>query len=658
MTEHYWLIYPISFLIVATYGQPLLPFKIKSDCFINYIIENNKSEVTHVLDQEHYTEWTYSWTLYDVWKLDFGIDKEQLLDDHNLTLQTGYFRFSFKYRKPPCLIFILLTDTFNATANAIYKSGYGTSETTPFFIGIKDDGNGHSSEILRGFENLPDSDLGELGFHSQLFFFSLERNLNSSFLFFAKYCYFCTRREKFQEIHLETYRTKPISTHKDWNSPTKVAFYTVGKKVLEQTDLTSEYCTRRGWNLYDTLHHCNFAELLVMNMLSTVMNVSFTEFRNFAEEDEDLETTSFYLNVIWKETQTFTVKNVIAATRGSYHSIRESKVKFIYCGKVSQMSNLSWMIYITIFDLPIWTCYIGILVLFSIFYKDLAKGFDLSWAFLGYDFWFKHPRSMIAIYLVAMFFLRSIYDSLMSTDFITLEPSKSHTELLQIGFKIWTENAQKVDQIFNHVPPFFKRKIESFIGKGKTIGDAVYKSSKGRTYKLPNNTLELIEEMVKEKIILTDIIRNYNLLTQLFASSMERAVIDTKYLCETVKLPKEIGFVMGNSYRIWGHKAGEVSSLLGKWNEMGLNVRMQSLLSLKTLLTQQIQWYEASKVAEESSFGLNSPLGMACLCEVMVVLGTALGFAIYYGLYAFERRVSTNDDVIRIDDDEIMTMTE
>ncbi|CAL8085894.1 unnamed protein product [Orchesella dallaii] len=615
-----------------------------------------------ITKQNHKTDekWTYSWMLYDVKQLDFGISREQILEDNELSMKTGYFRFLFKLQKSHCLIHFLLTDTFNATTNAIYKSGYGTSETTPFFVGIKGE-NVYDSDILRGFsENLQDLELGTVGFHAHLFFFSLIGVTNRSFdsppLFFAKYCYFCRGFEKFHRILDENYVIFPISTKIDnWRIQPiiNVAFYTVGKKILEQVDLTSEYCFRRGRKLYDTLQHCNYAELLVMHKLSDVINISFTQFRTFEEEDDALGTPSWHLNVIWKETQTFTVKNVIAATRGSYHKILESKVKLIYCGRVSQMSTLSWMIYITIFDLPIWICFIGILILFSIFYKDIAKGFDLVWEFLGYKIWFKHRRSVIASYAVAMIFFRSIYSSLMSTDFIALEPSNSHTQLLNLGYKIWTENPKKVNQIFNHVPYFFKRGIENLIGEGKRIGDALYKSrSKGRAYKLPNNTMELLEEMVKEKIIMTDVIRSYNVLTQMFASSMERVVIERQYLCGTVPLPtkKEIGIlVFGHCYRIWGHGAEKVSGLLARWNEIGLNVRMQSLLTLKSLLTQQIRWYEASKVAEESSFGINSPLGMACFCEVLVVLVIALGFWVYYCLYFFQRKVSTNY-VVRISD--------
>ncbi|CAL8069317.1 unnamed protein product [Orchesella dallaii] len=566
-----------------------------------------------------------TWTVYNLQEFDFSIEKQVLDNDQKkLLISTGYFKH-FKRHTNNCIIFVIFPQTFNGTVTAIRKSGYGTSDQALFLVLL--DAAHEENDILHSFSKGFLSETLEIipAFHAPLAFIRKHD--------ISMYCYKCPSNIGKFHVLMGSYSISELqkySTIRNRNTgySSKVIVYVSEYPELETGDLTGANCIISSRKFYGVMENCSFAELLVLRMLTSTLNVTFGDIHPFTDEDDEEKQLDWDLNIKWNEAMKMSIRNVYAFTRGSHHVVRQSKIKLIYCSQRSEMENMTWNIYFSVFDLPTWMCLLMLMATFCIRYKSVLHGLDLMWPFFGMHFWLKHPRRHLICYVIPVVFIYCIYDGVMSTDFIHLKTPNSIPKLFSGGYKLWAEKLWMTKVMFFQLKHSFTEKIEEMTG-GRSFKEMFYnwEDTPSQNYELPSEPGEMAKEMAIKKIMLSTGLMHVNSLAQLF-SYVDRAILVGKSeLCGSLSLPDDFHFQDWNSFRIWGHLKAQAESSFRKWLEMGFVDKFQKLMDFKKALVQPVKWSEAMhSVTDESAFRMNSPLGIACLCQL-------LGSASLFGLY-------------------------
>ncbi|ODN02524.1 Zinc metalloproteinase nas-13 [Orchesella cincta] len=510
------------------------------------------------------------------------------------------------------------------TVYNLQKSGYGTSDHTLFIVLL---GAANGPDILEGFsEGFPSESLEIIpAFHAPLAFMR-EQGI-------SLYCYKCpSTMGKFHSL-LGNYSISEIRKSSNfWNTnkgySSNVVVHVSENPEWEMADLTDPNCVVSSAMFYKTMEKCSYAEMLVLRMLTTSLNVTFGDFRPFSDEDDEEKQLDWHLNIKWNEAMRMSIRNMYAFTRGSHHVVRQSRIKLIYCSPRSEMENMTWNIYFSVFDLPTWMCLLLLMTTFCLRYRSVLHGLDLMWPFFGMHFWLKHPRSHLICYVIPVVFIYCIYDSVMSTDFIHLETPSSIPDLFSEGYKLWAENLGMTKGMFMQLKHSFKNRINEMTG-GRSFEEIFYnwEDTPSSQSLLPTAPAAMVKEMALKKIMLSTGLMHVNPLTQLF-SYVDRAIhVGEDELCGSLSLPEDFHFQDWNSFRIWGRLKTPAEMMFRKWLEMGFVNKFQKLLHFKKALVQPVRWSEAlHSVTDESAFRMNSPLGIACLCQL---IGSAAIFFVY-----------------------------
>lgn len=113
---------------------------LKMTCFVNFISGggNNLNFQSEMLESsfQHLSESTSldTWTVHSVDNLNFDILED---DDNLINWDTGYLRYFGKHHSlTRCMLFLLVTVSFNETLSAMHRSGYGRSSNSLFFIHV------------------------------------------------------------------------------------------------------------------------------------------------------------------------------------------------------------------------------------------------------------------------------------------------------------------------------------------------------------------------------------------------------------------------------------------------------------------------------------------------------------------------------------------
>lgn len=592
--------------------QDQIPIHFDSDCFMSTVFE---SAVT--LSDKFHWNMQYSGssgviltrTIYDVRNYDFAFD-EQDEDDLRMTINTKFLKFIGKYGEP-CMGFLLLTETFNSTATAIHQSGYGTSNDVLFLV------NGSATEIVQEFnKDISESNL-EFSFNAPIVFYSTSK--------ISTYCYFWPRGiEKCHDIPEQvtgrwSYSSilRSIQLHSNNGYGYNASLYIGTNPEWEIEDLIGGTCvTSENEMFYRNVQSCHYAEIVILRELGYKFNLSFLNIKGFSEDDGD---NDWHLQVKWNEMMRMTVRNVLIQKRGSHLILQQSNIKLVYCSKKSEIEHMNWHIYVTNFSYAIWCWILLIPAVFAFIYGSILKGIDILWPFFGLHFWTKHPKKFLILYMVPMVFLSAHYDGQLSTDFIHMKTPKDTPDLFQLGYKLWSDEIVLAERYFEKLKLEFEGQVKVLTG-GRSFRELFYNLAHPN-YTLPNrnDAINLVGNMSERKIILSTGIANIKSIAQIFVYTNRDIIIEgSGVICGRLPIHDGLNIRDTNSLRIWGHTATQFSALFVHWVEMGFLKRMQDLMNFKKALIQPLKWSEALlKVSEEAAFKVNSPLGIACLAQVV-----------------------------------------
>lgn len=114
----------------------------------------------------------------------------------------------------------------------------------------------------------------------------------------------------------------------------------------------------------------------------------------------------------------------------------------------------------------------------------------------------------------------------------------------------------------------------------------------------------------------------------LLLSLTGQVVIDNQYVCDMVATPKEVISEMRVGYMAWGPLSTMLDELLTSYDESGIVLRIQNLITYRLLVKERVKWeILVESLQLTKALEINSPLGRACLMQVfssVVILGCFL----------------------------------
>lgn len=109
----------------------------------------------------------------------------------------------------------------------------------------------------------------------------------------------------------------------------------------------------------------------------------------------------------------------------------------------------------------------------------------------------------------------------------------------------------------------------------------------------------------------------------LLLSLTGQVVIDNQYVCD-----KEVISEMRVGYMAWGPLSTMLDELLTSYDESGIVLRIQNLITYRLLVKERVKWeILVESLQLTKALEINSPLGRACLMQVfssVVILGCFL----------------------------------
>ncbi|CAL8147057.1 unnamed protein product [Orchesella dallaii] len=654
-----WFLVEVSFSyslnkVASLKYSKLPPIKLNSHCFINWVVESQDapSHYSHPLpfsnggdgDEGDYHS---TKTVFNPFHLNFNIEKDTLLDitAEPLTLQDHYFRYTLKHAGN-CIIFYLQTNTVNGTLSAIHNSGYSTSDWAIFFIEL----NLHNTEIVEVFRKGVES--SEMMDFITPFFASIifrHEIVSGQELEFTTYCHHCPLEiGKIQRLIKTTnYNRSAVSLNtlkslcSSWNqngyeSEAYLHFVMVeGTYNLNMNVRTIIELNRKN---YKSLHKLSMAGILMWQMVTKKLNLTIKNVRRFnINEEGPIEWT---LNIKWWEFQLTASQNVWAQARGAFLPVLTHKQMLVYCQNASTIREKNLDIYVKPFDSLTWLFMFLVCFILALMYQNLCKGMDLLWPLIGIPTTYFHNRKILYFYLTYALLLSIMYDSEMSTEFITMDTSITTRELTQLGYRL-LGNIPPFIQLAKRTIPRMYKVICDFAGT--TNFNEVYRND---YYTIPNGNVSVkLAAMIQEKVILFSATLGYQWFGSLLflLSRQTHTVIlwnnPQAIVCGRFLMPEALHVTHSEYYRLWGFFSGRAYKLYSRMEQGGIPEWLKYLVDYSKFLKIPLQWSSNQYYATEYyTIDLDSPVGVVC----MVYFGVLVGFAVVFSIVKFKLRGTTN----------------
>lgn len=578
----------------VTLCQP--PFIYDTNCFINYVFGNDSTlyEIPNTPQSSQFV----TFTVHHYEKLNYDITLEDIVRT-NLTMLDGYFRFWGKFWNS-CIVFILLTSTFEEALTSVEKSGFSSSNYALFFVKVYQIHSNNS--IIYSFTN--NLFLSETEpFHAGVIFFEQ----NSALSRVALHCYFCNEKltisNNLSLSHLQSLSEKLNSLGYDRKLPIRSS----PMNSWEPQCMIKPGQKNDRRVIHEALRKCASRDLVVVISLQSYVNLTFI---SQMPSTEDLNELNWFLKLVPGEAALSAVPNEFAFTRGAHYLIDQNPVHLMACVKMHSLTSFDFT-FGSIFNLPVVIIVFLVMFPYVLIYQNIRKGADTIWPLFGLCMSLKHPPLKISVTLLGMCLFYCVFSARICTDCLRIAKFPTIYDLFKKGYKILMPPNQfaNIKAILNL--PLVKILAFSLVrnmNAGTTMESLMLQS------KVPVGTLiSLVDDMSYRKLFITPGI-NFDLFILLQGKDK---FIGKKFMCHAfdlnVDIPLQGSLPVGA--RIWGYMSKRMTWVFAKGLEMGLFSNAKSWkLSQSQKTMNSIKATDAGTFVEPGPASiLQSPVGISSI---------------------------------------------
>lgn len=418
--------------------------------------------------------------------------------------QHTYRRFNWRYQTACAVVLLYLisngqneNDNFPMTMTTISKAGFGNAENSIVYI-VNPSGK-FEKELCSYRENV-DIKVPNIYGHIALINLDKER--------YSMYCHFCVTHERISWMVIpnngtlmnkEIFNLFRALVERRRSLEQNIAFLTEfqGEKFsFPRCDRPEKYY-RKNTTFVQT---CRGPILLYM--AKSLMNYTVT-IRTFEENRRDAvheranprvpHLTSFpTITKFLDDSLQQTLRNVIMI---------KFELSWLYCAPENKITLLGWQLYFKNFDLPTWFGLI-IVCLASYFLTggkpSLLNLLQPLKIFLQQGLDDGKPSTSLAFILSTATCLSMIYQSAMSTDFLSLSDFPELENLLQQGYRVRLESASEKQFVLNPAN-IEKTQLKLY---SKYEASFFYEPDWIPTRRIPVNFTDLVDHMWNEKYLI------------------------------------------------------------------------------------------------------------------------------------------------------------
>ncbi|CAL8068328.1 unnamed protein product [Orchesella dallaii] len=528
-------------------------------------------------------------------------------EDIKVDSQKGFLRFNFKLSSA-CTVFIIKTQTYNETLQAIQSSGYGTSEEVMFLIETLS--FTEENKLINGFiEDLFQSEGPP--FHAPIAF------LNPFIKEIVTFCYFCPTDSDFGKLiplPPETFGLLNLlrSQHVLLNSngygnlvliPDNFAYSTE-----ESPNCFKHYDRQRSrTSLFGDHVNCNVSYLWGLASIQSVLNISFRY--GGSEIDQENGNQKWMLQINVGEGMSQFIPNVYMFTRGSIQFGENLEIDSLACMDINQLQAFDFSV-ISALDFPTWCNIILPIFLYGFIFMKIWKGFDLVWTFFGKPLTKQHARGCVFIVLAAFSFLSMTYQSTLSAESMKLTEFPAIKKLVKDGYRFWVVEKALVVSIMGSLSNSTKNGMKKYFGMNPADPDIAFAGKGEQNIAFHyNNTLSLFLAAAKYKLFVTSI----SYFSMLKAFGKQLFFVNENLLCKVDGMASTFEVAYGRTIRTWAYlsnRFSKVVAILFSSGDYERTMRLNNVLSKIEL--KKVQITKAGTFMESKPIGLTSVVGVCC----------------------------------------------
>lgn len=619
-----------------------LPFQSETDCFVAVANGEYPSSVpwgitlARLFVPRPHAPFTFA--AYDIEELNFNI--EPLDNTTVITIRHGYFRFYTKHRDS-CVIFMVNPASFEQATRAIHYSGFGTSDSVPFFMLVK------SPALIYEFQqNLIGSFAGHPVFHAPVIFF------DGWSPFLMMHCYFCPTQplsSPFPTINEILALHCQINEHGHGLSiiPTRIDQFS--KRCFYKN---VDHHIRRKL-LLAIIRRCQYGIYgLVITPLQSILN--FTIFsRNFWEVGDALQRRKWSLQMGLGDTMligssgSHQFKFIISAILGDgSENYAQKRGHLLYyphpagnvfdemavCAYISQEIGLNYHV-LNLVETNVWVSLLFVGLAIVLVYKKIGPALNIFLPLIGVECDSRFPAYLLVIinlFMTIISWISQCYISADQIDFVYSDSTAEIVDFLQMGYRIVVLSPQPVISLFEGQRSDNMKKIRSFLERGsvKSISDLFYHDAtldtKALIKKVYKEGILVAREQISRRKLLVPIgprILDYGILTK------ETSIyLDKMYTCRLLTLSKELDLQMAPTLWFWGYMSRRMAKVFETFFETGWIHKVYRLHKNPGRVRRDVsvlkEFTRADKVVQDKPFAIGSTVGITAVmqCSFMATL--------------------------------------
>ncbi|CAL8127610.1 unnamed protein product [Orchesella dallaii] len=523
------------------------PFQLEGDCFLNVVTSSATQSFTFPPNN------LASYTINNVSPVS-TIEHDDDYDDNekteSLTITQNFLRYNLRFRSN-CILFYLLTKTFNDTLLAISNSGYGTSENVLFIV-FRDSFD-VSDETIRGFNSTLLFEMAETPFHVDMIFCDLNGLCKI-------FCLFCP--SKFNDIGGKAFLQEIKSVSKRIKSngygnilPCDVPF---GQSSVNEKECISLLHKSKPDFRFGIAVTCPVPELFVLASSQPILNVSII----IDGEGVTSYHKDWFLNVR-QEGLLSTTPNVIAKTRGTIVTTEGTKIDIMVCQNKNEYLIFDFKFFTRI-HINVRICVVITCLLYTFIYKNICKGIDFFFALLGKPFQNRHKKTLVLLFIPASGFFCSVYQSNTSSESVKILEFPSFDHFRENGYKFVSPAYKQIISLFRHQPNITRQKAESICGP---VESAFYEVKGNMTdHRFYEDWGNIIEAASKYKLFIASFLR-----PEMFQVLKTDVVyFGNDILCNVFHLTSRSPISLNHSFRSWSYMSQRFHQVFGSLLENGI----------------------------------------------------------------------------------------
>lgn len=431
---------PIIFFVSLMLPLPLFSLLLDSYCQVNYVSDNETSP--DLYNFGHNSEkFLVTFTTSNVMHLNNVIELEEI-SITQFTISDRYFRFAGRFQCP-CMIFYILTATFETTLEAIRNSGFSTSDHTLYFI--KTGKISEDDPLILSFSHLLFmSDI--VPFHAGIIFYS---ETSSSIL--ALHCYFC-------DNNLTLTYNKSVSHLQQMSADVNSRGYgrTLSSFPFLSLETLKEDCIITADEMHDSLifyiklNTCYDYQFVSTTNIFPYANLTFQHMRYTAEIENEMR---WFIQLQHFNGLLYITPNDLVSLRGTYVLQDEMPFHGMACVGIASLSSFDYT-FREIFCWPVLIAFILVVIPHVWIYESISWALDTAWPLFGFPYLsHRHPRKIAGFTMLSISLFWNAYAATISTNGlrITIFPSIRH--LIKLGYTFWASHHFKnVIRLVSNLP--------------------------------------------------------------------------------------------------------------------------------------------------------------------------------------------------------------